>query len=190
MQLRAATATKGKTAMTNESSTNSWRIGTRVLRHSDGEPLVTVVFDDPAVSQEIEDRTGPVGPGLERVEILESFVGPTRGAAEVVGEILVVVQQVGLGAAGSGVWAGVQALIERVVRRRHADAEPDEASSRATPHHIVTVMIPTELGPALVHRVTVGPLDLDAERFSIERIVQTLVDGPGPSQRHPAASGE
>jgi hypothetical protein len=176
--------------MTSGSGTNSWRIGTRVLQASDGEPLVTVVFDDPLVAEQIDKRTDTVGSDLERVEILESFLGPTRGTAEVVGEILVVVQQVGLGAAGSGVWTGIQALLEKVVRRRHADDQPDDASSRTEPRHIVTVMIPTELGPALVHRVTVGALDLDAERFSIERIVQTLVDGPGSPQRPPTASGE
>jgi hypothetical protein len=176
-------------AMTSESSTNSWRIGTRVLRASDGDPLVTMVFDDPAVAEQIDDRGDPVDAGLERIEILASFVGPTRSTAEVVGEILVVVQQVGLGAAGSGLWAGVQALLEKVVRRRHADDQPDEASSRTETQHIVTVMIPTERGPALVHRVTVGALDLDAERFSVERIVQYLIDGPASPQTPSTTSG-
>jgi hypothetical protein len=176
--------------MTSESSSNSWRIGTRVLHASDGEPVVTLVFDDPAAAEQIVERTDAAGSGFERVEILGSLLGPTRGAGEIVGEILVVVQQVGLGAAASGVWASIQALLEKVVRHRHADDRPDDSSSRTVPHHIVTIMIPTELGPALVQRVTVGAVDLDAERFSIERIVQTIVDGAGSPRPAPTVTGE
>jgi hypothetical protein len=174
--------------MNDELSTNSWRIGTRVLHTADGAPLVTVVLGDPAVAEPLDESGGAAVSGLEQVEILGSVLGPTRSTGHVVGEILVVAQQVGLGAAGSGVWAGVQALLEKTIRRRHADDEPNDAGSGGEARHTVTIMIPTKRGPALVHHVSVGASDLDSELFSIERIVQSLIDGAAITR--PSADGK
>jgi len=102
-----------------------------------------------------------------------------------VADILLVVQQVALGAAGSGVWASIQTLIDRILSPR-ASKDRVLNTSRELPQVrvSVTVMIPTERGPALVQRVTVGPQDLAEERLSVERIVQSLISGtdrPAPA---------
>ena len=165
--------------------TDPWRAGTRSVHACDGDLLVTVVLDNPDQADEIVvlSRVGDLD--LSGIEIRTSFAGPSRGSADMVADILLVVQQVALGAAGSGVWASIQTLIDRILSPR-ASKDRVLNTSRELPQVrvSVTVMIPTERGPALVQRVTVGPQDLAEERLSVERIVQSLISGtdrPAPA---------
>ena len=64
--------------------------------------------------------------------------------------------------------AGVQALINRLLLR-HRDQKA--VSADAAPRQALTVVVPTDNGPALVQQVIVGA----DEQVDIVRIVETLV---------------
>jgi hypothetical protein len=89
---------------------------------------------------------------------------------------------VAIGAAGSGLWAGVEAIARAALSRK--PTKHDEGTGQPEQRQTLTVVIPTRNGPALVQRVSVGPQDLDEGQLSVERIVRALADG---SQDLPAA---
>jgi hypothetical protein len=135
---------------------------------------VTVVLDD--VAEATAMLTGaPTHLDLFGIEVRASFAGPSRGSAEGLNDILVVVQQLGIGAAGSGIWVALQETIGHMARWRRAK-KPELQTAEQT----VTIMIPTDHGPALVERISIGVQDLDAERASFERIVRSMIDSAGP----------
>jgi hypothetical protein len=109
------------------------------------------------------------------IEVRASFAGPARGAADTVAEVVVIVQQVGIGAAGAGLWAGVEMIVRSALGRRSSRREGSAGQAEQT--QSLTVVIPTPNGPALVHRVSVGAQDLDQSQLSVERIVHALVKG-------------
>lgn len=154
--------------------TASWAAGTYVVVAARGEAKVTVVIDGSTSDvEQLVQATTADGFDISDVEIRASFAGPSRTALDVVGEISVVVQLIALGAAGSGLWAAVQALIEKAAAR-HSIRRP--ASEAAAPQQIVTVMIPTERGPALVQQVTSD----DRGAVDIVSIIEALI-GSGPT---------
>jgi hypothetical protein len=150
--------------------TDSWVSGSRIVVPTVGGHAVTVMIDSPVelIAGALEDVKSS-GTDLEEVEIRVSFAGPARSGGESLAEILVIAQQVGLGAAGSGVWTGVQAFIDRL-RSRHRDQTADNGEPE--PRQAVTIVVPTANGPALVHQVTVGA----HEPVDIVRIVETLAN--------------
>lgn len=159
---------------------DAWRAGTRAVYAGDGKQVATIVLDDSARALEIVAPSRINGMDLTGIEVRASFAGPSRGAADAVGDILLVVQQGALGAAGAALWVSVQTLIQRALDRRGPQHQKLTEPSEPPPplRHTITVMVQTERGSALVHRETVGPQDLAEERLSIERIVQSLIDDP------------
>lgn len=151
----------------------AWKGGTRIVSAPEVSAAVTVVLDDVDEAAElVSDALSEVD--LSSIEVRASFAGPSRGSNEALADILVVVQQIGLGAAGSGVWVAVQSMVERVARWRRR-SNPTLATAEQT----VTIMIPTANGPALVQRVSVGPRDQEGERESFERIVTSMIESIG-----------
>ncbi|WP_156313170.1 hypothetical protein [Micromonospora sp. HK10] len=151
----------------------AWKSGTRVISPTAGRPAVTLVIDDAAEAKELfAEALAELD--LSNIELRASFAGPSRGAAEVLPDILVVVQQLGVGAAGSGIWFAVQVAIGRIVRWRQGK-RPELTTAEQT----VTIMIPTDQGPALLQRVTIGVDDLNAERASFEALVRSMIDSAG-----------
>ncbi len=149
----------------------------------EGDPLVTVILNR---SDELEDAASVarhvVADG-QSIEVRISLTGPTRGTADTVAEVAIIVQQLAIGAAGSGLWAGVEMIVRSALSRKSASHDGD--ASQSEQRQILTVVIPTPNGPALVQRVSVGAQDLDEGQLSVERIVRTLVDG---SQDPPQAT--
>lgn len=156
--------------------TEAWKSGTRVIWPTKQPAAVTVVFDDVA---EATDLLAESRDGLEMsgVELRASFVGPSRGAADILPDILIVAEPIALGVVGSGVWFAVQTIIERIARRRRA-----KNPALATALQTITVIIPTAQGPAMIERVSLGPHDLDGQRDTFERIAQSMIKSSGGHQ--------
>lgn len=148
----------------------TWKSGTRVILATEVPPSVTLVLDDVAeaaelVAQDLADID------LSSIEVRASFAGRSRGSADVLPEILVVVEQVILGAAGSGVWFALQTAIEKIAARRR-----EKGADLAPAKQTVTILVPTEHGPALAQRVSLGPRDSAGEQASFERIVTSMIE--------------
>lgn len=152
--------------------TEHWRSGTRVVHAPLTSPLITVVVDDGDTATDLA-RLDPAS--LDHIEVRVAFAGPSRGSADALGELLVVVNQIALGAAGSGVWSSLEMLIGHVVRRR-TTGKGARAGEQSDVRQSLTVMVPTEHGPALVHQEVIGPQDLHRAQLSVEQIVRSLVE--------------
>lgn len=148
----------------------TWKSGTRVISATEGPPPVTLVLDDVAEAAELVPQD-LADIDLTSIEVRASFAGPSRGSADMLPEILVVVEQVTLGAAGSGVWFALQTAIEKIAARRR-----QKSADLATAKQAVTIMVPTEHGPALAQRALLGPLDSAGEQASFERIVTSMIE--------------
>lgn len=153
---------------------DAWLAGTRPLSVPEAEPLVTVVVDGTGDMAGVANAARSAIADGQPIQVRASIAGPSRGIADTVAEIAVIVEQVALGAAGSGLWAAVETIVRRALRRAPSAAdEPAQAPAMQS----LTVVIPTRQGPALVHRVSVGAQDLDEGQLSIERIVLALARG-------------
>ena len=153
----------------------SWESASRVVVPAAVSPSVTVIAEASSEAlQRIAEETRSTGVDLSAIELRASFAGPARSGGEIVGEILIVAQQVALGATGSGVWAGVQALLDRI-RGRTADGESSDGHL-ALPTQILTIVVPTERGDALVRQVSLG----FSSSVDIARLVSTLASGELP----------
>lgn len=146
--------------------------GTRSVVAPDDEPLVTVILDRADDLAEVESAARHAVADGQPIEVRASFAGPARSTAETIAEVAVLVQQVAIGAAGAGLWEGVEAIVRSALGRKPAkrDASPEQRQT-------LTVVIPTRNGPALVQRVSVGTPDLDESQLSVERIVLALAGG-------------
>ena len=149
--------------------------GTRSLVAPEGDPLVTVILDRGDDLADVETAARLAVADGQPVEVRASFAGPARSTAETIAEVAVLVQQVAIGAAGSGLWAGVEAIVRSALSRKPAKRE--EGTGQPEQRQTLTVVIPTRNGPALVQRVSVGAQDLDEGQLSVERIVRALADG-------------
>lgn len=145
------------------------------------DPLVTVILDR---SDELEDVASiarhAVADG-HPIEVRMGLTGQVRSTANTVAEVVVIVQQLAIGAAGSGVWASVELILRSAFSRKSTHRDRNESQSEQV--QTLTVVIPTPDGPALVQKVSVGPQDLDDGQLSVERIVRALIDrSQDPSQ--------
>lgn len=168
------------------SMTDSWAVGTRVLLQATGVPVVTILLDsEPTEVREL------LGAGREAqasgypIEIRVSAVGSTRGVGDAAAEIMLIVQQVGLAAAGSGLWAAVETLL----RRSSAVRPKQHGPSRIAPEpsaqlrRTLTVKLITDGGQALVHSETVGPANADSVDVNVEPVVAMLLAKLAPEPR-------
>jgi hypothetical protein len=157
--------------------------GTRSLVAPQGDPLVTVILDRADDLADVESVARDAVADGQPIEVRASFAGPARSAADTIAEVAVIVQQLAIGAAGSGVWAGVEMIVRSALGRKSARREG--SARQPAQRQSLTVVIPTRNGPALVQRVSVGAQDLDEGQLSVERIVRALIDG---SQDPPEAT--
>lgn len=149
--------------------------GTRSVVAPYDEPLVTVILDRADALADVENTARHAVADGQPIEVRASFVGPARSTAEIVAEITVLVQQVAIGAAGAGLWEGVEAVVRSALGRK--PAKRDGSAGQPEQRQTLTVVIPTRNGPALVQRVSVGTQDLDEGQLSVERIVLALASG-------------
>jgi hypothetical protein len=157
---------------------DAWLAGTRPLTVSEAEPLVTVIVDGIDNVAEVASAAQEAVADGQPVDVRVSFAGPARGVADAVAEVAIIVQQVAIGAAGSGLWAAVETIVHRAFHRESAKHRKSAQTTDQRPSaQILTVVIPTRQGPALVQRVSVGAQDLDEGQLSIERIVLALAKG-------------
>ena len=84
-------------------------------------------------------------------------------------DVVFVLGQLGLGAAGNGVWVALTEIWRRATGRR---GEP-------APSTRLTVVIPSEHGETRVESVIVGSADAEATVRAVQQIVQSLVGDGG-----------
>ena len=157
---------------------DAWLAGTRPLTVSEAEPLVTVIVDGIDNVAEVASAAQEAVADGQPIDVRVSFAGPARGVADAVAEVAIIVQQVAIGAAGSGLWAAVETIVHRAFHRESSKHRKSAQTTDQRPSaQILTVVIPTRRGPALVERVSVGAQDLDEGQLSIERIVLALAKG-------------
>lgn len=147
---------------------------TRSLVVPEGDPLVTVILDRFDDLEDVASIARDAVADGQPIEVRASLAGPARSAADTVAEVAVIVQQFAIGAAGSGVWAGVEMIVRSALGRKSARSG---SAGQAEQRQSLTVVIPTRNGLALVQRVSVGAQDLDEGQLSVERIVRALIDG-------------
>lgn len=145
--------------------------GTRVVVETTCSPPVTLILDSRTEALELLDGAAPRD-DLAGVGVRVTTGGSSRGPGEVLSEILVVVQQLATGAAGSGIWAAVHATVTRIARRRR-QARPELEQAVQS----VKIEFVREDGPVVIHRVTIGPNDPSSEA-SFERVVRSFLDDP------------
>jgi hypothetical protein len=160
--------------------TESWIAATRILLQADGVPVVTVLLDSEPPQIEELLREGRVAQGAGYpIEIRASVLGPSRGTGHVAAEIAVIVQQAGLGAVGSGIWAAVETVLRRVLSGQAKRDEPSRTAAElpggTVPSRTLTVLLATEEGPALVHSESIGGAAADLADLNVERIVAMLL---------------
>lgn len=160
--------------------TESWIAGTRILLDADVVPVVTVLLDSEPPQIEELLREGRIAQAAGYpIEIRADVLGSSRGGGEVAAEIAVIVQQVGLGAVGSGIWAAVETVLRRVLSGQAKTDRPPRTTAElprgTAPSRTLTVILATEHGPALVHSESIGVLGADDADMNVERIVATLV---------------
>jgi hypothetical protein len=154
------------------------------LLHADGVPVVTVLLDSepPQIEELLREGRAAQAAGYP-IEIRADVLGPSRGVGDVAAEIAVIVQQVGLGAAGSGIWAALETVLRRALSgQAKRDGPPRTAAElpRGTvSSRTLTVILATEHGPALVHRESIGVMGADDSDMNVERIVATLLARTG-----------
>lgn len=157
--------------------------GTRSVVAPHDEPLVTVILDGADDLADVESAARHAIADGQPIEVRASFAGPARSAAGTIAEVAVLVQQVAIGAAGAGLWEGVEAIVRSALGRKPVKREG--SAGQPEQRQTLTVVIPTRNGPALVQRVSVGTQDLDEGQLSVERIVLALAGG---SQDLPGAT--
>jgi hypothetical protein len=147
--------------------------GTYVVLSQSSAPELVVIVDDFTLVRDL--TTAATDPEVDDVpvEVRVSLAGRTRGSGELLAEIVFVVGQLGLGAAGNGVWVALEHLWRRVVDHprpgRGERAEPVAAITR------ITVVVPTPDGEARVESVTVGPGDGAEVHRNVAAIVDALM---------------
>jgi hypothetical protein len=159
--------------------TESWIAATRILLQADGVPVVTVLLDSEPLQIEELLREGRVAQAAGYpIEIRATVLGPSRGTGHVAAEIAVIVQQVGLGAVGSGIWAAVEAVLRRVLSGQAKGDDPSRTAAErpggTVPSRKLTVLLATEDGSALVHSESIGGAAADLADLNVERIVAML----------------
>jgi hypothetical protein len=166
--------------------TDSWIASTRVLLHADGVPVVTFLLErEPVQVDELLRQGRAVQAAGYPIDIRVSALGPMRGTAEVGAEVALIVQQIGLGAAGAGLWAAVESLLRQTLVALHARQGPTETSNQQTalPRHTLTVLLASGNGPALVHSETIGSTGVEAADLGVERIVAMLSAKADPASQ-------
>ena len=152
---------------------DDWTAGTRVLLTPSVAPALVVIADDDTLARHLAEAAAEPEAADTPVEVRETVTGPTRVAGELVAEIVFIVGQLGLGAAGNGVWVAVEHLWQRVIRsRRRAAVDPPEQMTVITK---ITVVVPTRDGEARVESVTVGPHDGAEVHRSLGKIVEAVL---------------
>jgi hypothetical protein len=92
--------------------------GTRSVAAPHDEPLVTVILDRADDLADVESAARHAVADGQPIEVRASFAGPARSTAETIAEVAVLVQQVAIGAAGSGLWMGVEAIVRSAIVRK------------------------------------------------------------------------
>lgn len=157
--------------------TDSWIASTRVLLHADGVPVVTFLLEgEPLQVDELLRQGRAAQAAGYPVDIRVSDLGPLRGTAEAGAEVALIVQQIGLGAAGAGLWAAVERLLKQTFVALRARQGLTETSNEQTaaPRHTLTVLLASSNGHALVHSETIGSTGVEAADLGVERIVAML----------------
>jgi hypothetical protein len=131
-----------------------------------------VIADDEDLARHIAEAAADPETDDIPIEVRVSSTGPTRATGEVVAQVVFIVGQLGLGAAGNGVWVAIEHLWRCAFRRR-TNTPPDGPPVITR----ITVVVPTSDGEARVESLTIGP-DGGAEGDrNLEDIVRALRAG-------------
>lgn len=85
---------------------NAWLAGTQPLSVPETGPLVTVVVDGTGDVGEVASAARSAAADGQPIAVRASIAGPSRGVADAAAEVAIIMEQVAIGTAGSGLARG------------------------------------------------------------------------------------
>lgn len=151
---------------------------TKVVVGSSAPAVLTVIV--------VEDRelTSALTPEVKQpvvdlpVELRIPLPGPPRALGDWLPEVIFVVNQLALGAAGNGVWVAIESLCQRLDKHRRRRRARKDLALAESPSTRITIVYPSRDGEVRIESVIVGPHDAVKAVKELRRIVTALEEIP------------